>query len=213
MKYAAVWLSVLCVVVFVLQAVFGTELFLLINQLKWSEPWRLLLSVFAHSDSAHLLSNLFALMLFGLVLEGMVGAGKVFWLFIVSGVLVNVLSPYPSSLGASGAIYAIIGALAVLRPFMVIYVQWLPMPMVLAAFVYLLQDIFGVFYPSGVGNLAHISGLFIGFSAGFFWRRRFGDAFHFSRKSRKSRVIEQRLDKWERRYMGGKGIGKSVDSK
>lgn len=203
MRYAAVWLSVLCVAVFSLQAVFGTEPFLLISQLKWSEPWRLLLSVFAHSDSAHLLSNLFALLLFGLVLEGRLGSLRVFSLFLGSGVLVNVLSPYPSSLGASGAIYAVIGALALLRPGMVIYLNFVPLPMILTAFVYLLQDIFGVFYPSGVGNLAHISGLLIGFVAGLVWRKRFGDRISFH-KAGKNKSVERRLDDWERRYMTGR---------
>ncbi len=198
MRFVALWLSGIIVAVFLLQALFGTEPFLLVNSLKWSEPWRLLTSIFAHGSPAHLLSNLFALLLFGLILEGRLGPRRVFWLFIVSGIAINVFSPYPRSLGASGAIYAIMGALAVLRPSMVVWVQWIPMPMIVAAFLWLLQDIFGVFYSSTVANAAHISGLFIGAGAGLSLRKKFGDKFSF-KKSSKDPVLERRLDDWERR--------------
>ncbi len=199
MRFVALWLSGACIFVFILQAVFGTDPFLLVNSLKWSEPWRLLTSIFAHAGPAHLLSNLFALSLFGLILEGRVGPKRVLWLFLLSGIVVNIFSPYASSLGASGAIYAIIGALAVLRPGMIVWVQWIPMPMVIAGLLWLLQDVFGVFYPGGIASLAHISGLFIGAGIGFSWRRKFGDRISFGKASEKDPVLEGQLDDWERR--------------
>ncbi len=199
MRFAALWLSGTCIAVFILQAIFGTEPFLLVNSLKWSEPWRLLTSIFAHGSPAHLLSNIFALSLFGLILEGRIGSRKFLWFFMLSGVVVNVFSPYGRSLGASGAIYAVIGALAVLRPAMVVWVQWIPMPMIFAGLVWLLQDVFGLFYPSGVANAAHISGLFLGAGAGLAWRKRFGDKISFGEKSAKDPVLERQLDDWERR--------------
>lgn len=198
MRFAALWLSGIIVAVFLLQALLGTEPFLLVNSLKWSEPWRLLTSVFAHGDMAHILSNLFALSLFGLLLEARIGSRIFLWFFILSGIVINIFSPYEVSLGASGAIYAVIGALAVLRPGMVVWVQWIPMPMIVAALVWLLQDIFGVFYPSNIANAAHISGLFLGVGAGLSWRKKFGDKFSF-RKSAKDPVLEAQLDDWERR--------------
>ncbi len=199
MRFAALWLSVICIAVFVLQAILGTEHFLLVNSLKWSEPWRLLTSIFAHSSPAHLLSNIFALSLFGLILEGRIGSRMFLWFFIISGIVVNIFSLYERSLGASGAIYAVIGALAVLRPAMVVWVQWLPMPMVVAALMWLFQDILGVFYPSGVANAAHISGLFLGAGAGVAWRKKFGDRISFGKKSTKDPILERQLDDWERR--------------
>src|SRR3989344_8772218 len=111
MRFAALWLSSIIVAVYALQQLFTTEPFLLVNSLKWSEPWRLLTAVFAHGSAAHLLSNIFALSLFGLILEGRIGAKRVLWLFLASGIFLNMASPYESSLGASGAIFAIMGAL------------------------------------------------------------------------------------------------------
>ncbi len=201
MRFAALWLSGIIIAVFILQAIFGTEPFILVNLLKWSEPWRLLTSIFAHSSPAHLLSNIFALSLFGLILEGRIGSRRFLWFFLLSGVVVSIFSPYERSLGASGAIYAIIGALAVLRPAMVVWVQWIPMPMIVAGLVWLLQDVFGLFYPSGVANAAHLSGLFLGAGAGVAWRKSFGDKVSFWKKSVKDPVLERQLDNWERRNM------------
>ncbi len=199
MRFAALWLSGICIAVFILQEIFGTEPFLLVNSLKWSEPWRLLASIFAHGSPAHLLSNIFALSLFGLILEGRIGSRMFLWFFLLSGVIINIFSPYERSLGASGAIYAVIGALVILRPAMVVWVQWLPMPMVVAGLVWLLQDVFGLFYPSGVANAAHISGLFLGAGAGVAWRKTFGDKISFGKKSVKDPVLERQLDDWERK--------------
>jgi len=186
--------------VFALQQIFSTEPFLLINDMKWLEPWRMLTAIFAHSNPAHLLSNLFALALFGSILEGRIGPRRVLQLFIISGVIINVFSPYERSLGASGAIYAILGALVVLRPTMVVYTHFIPMPMVVAGIVWLLQDIFGVIVPTGnVANLAHISGLFIGVAIGFVWSNQFGDK-PDSSKSEKDPELERQLDEYERQH-------------
>ncbi len=201
MKYAALWLSGIIVAVFILQMIFGTELFLLIKAVAWQEPWRFVTAIFAHANAAHLLSNLVALALFGLILEGRIGAKRVLFLFMAAGIMVNVISPYERSLGASGAIYAILGALTVLRPGMTVWVSWMPMPMFIAGIFWLLQDVFGVFYPTGVGNIAHISGLFIGIAAGFYWRKKFGDKVTFPRKSRKDPELERQLDEWEKSNM------------
>src|SRR3989338_7352609 len=145
MRYVAAWLSAVIFAVFILQLLYSSEHFVLIDELKFSEPWRLLTSIFAHGSVPHLLNNLFALLLFGLILEGRIGAKRTLQLFLFAGVVVNLFSPYPRSLGASGAIFGILGALIALRPGMVVYVSYIPMPMFVAGIILLLQDLFGVF--------------------------------------------------------------------
>jgi uncharacterized protein len=202
LKYSAFWLSLACVIVFVLQQIFGTNFFVLEKSLMWAQPWRILTSIFAHANIVHLFSNVFGLMLFGLILEGRIGAKKVLWLFLISGIIINTFTIYPSSLGASGAIYAIIGALAVLRPMMVIWVSFLPMPMALAALFWLAQDIIRTIIPSNIGSIAHISGLALGIIAGIYWRAKgYGDDIKIQRKKRDPE-LEKQLDQWERENMG-----------
>ncbi len=181
---------------FVLQVIFGTDLFVLDRSLMWSEPWRIVTSIFAHGGIAHLLLNSFALFLFGLILEQRIGSKRVIILFLVSGVLINLITPYPLSLGASGAIYALIGALALLRPTMMMWGFGVPMPMILVAVLYLIQDIIGAFAPaSTVGNLAHISGLIMGVAVGIYWRKKHGDT---SPEDHPDALLEKELDGWER---------------
>ena len=205
MLFVALWLCAACVAMFFAQMAYGTEPFLLINELKWAEPWRMITSIFAHADIMHLFSNLLALGFFGLFLEGRIGSKKLFLLFMASGIIVSVLSTYDRSLGASGAVYAVLGCLALLRPWMVIYVYFIPMPMVVALVLWFLQDVFGLFYPSNVANLSHIFGLVMGVAAGFYWKKQYGD----KPKAREDRglseieemELNQKLDEWEDQYM------------
>jgi uncharacterized protein len=197
-KYAAVWLSAACLLVFILQQFLGSGFFVLEKSLMWSQPWRIITSLFAHADIAHLFSNVFGLLLFGLLLEGRIGPKKVLLIFLGSGIIANIFTVYPSSLGASGAIYAVIGTLAVLRPQMVIWVSYIPMPMALAALFWLAQDVIRTLIPSNIGSIAHISGLGLGILAGFYLRSRgFGDK--SVREIKKTDpALERELDQWER---------------
>ena len=201
MRYVALWLAGIVVAVYFMQWQFSTDHFVLVKSLKFSEPWRLLASVFAHGSPVHLLNNLFALVLFGLMLEGRVGHKRVLVLFLVVGLLVNVFSPYDRSLGASGAVYGIMGALVALRPKMTFYVSYFPMPMAVAALLWIGQDVLGLFYPSQVAHVAHLSGLFMGLAIGILWRREFGDPLFAKSEPKKDPLLEKQLDEWEDRYM------------
>lgn len=202
MRYVALWLAGLCILMFVGQQFFGTDAVILDQDVKWTQPWRLVTSIFAHSGMAHLLANLFALVLFGLILEGRIGPKRVLWLFIISGIVINLVTPYQRSLGASGAIFGILGALMVLRPFMIIWMNMLPVPMVIAGVFWFLQDFFGLFIPSNVGHLAHLGGLFIGIGVGFYWRKKgFGDKKKKQEPNHHHPQLEREIDAWEDRYM------------
>ena len=153
-----------------------TELFLL-NELSFSQPWRFVTAIFLHGDFGHLLYNMFALLLFGGMLERLIGGRRFLLVFFATGIIANFVSVffYPSSLGASGAIFGIIGSLIVVRPTLVVFAFGLPMPMFIAGILWATGDIIGLFVPSNVGNIAHLSGLAIGLLFGAFyrdWRRR-----------------------------------------
>ncbi len=199
MRFVPLWISAVLVAVFVLQSFFGSELFILDKSLVAAEPWRVVTPIFAHGSIAHLLSNLFALGLFGLILEGRIGPRKLLLLFLSTGIIVNIFSPYDTSLGASGAIFGILGALVVLRPLMVVWIDFIPMPMIVAGLIWLLSDILGIFIPDNIGHIAHIFGLAIGLFFGFLWRSQgFGDEFSWKKKKRKDINIEHIVDNFEK---------------
>ena len=201
MRFVALWLAGICILMFVLQQFIGVDAVILDRSLMLKQPWTIITSIFAHGSIGHLLANMFALGLFGLILEGRIGPKRVLWLFLISGVVINLVTPYQRSLGASGAIFAILGALIMLRPFMTIWMNMIPMPMFLAGIFWLLQDIFGLFIPSNVGHLAHLGGIVIGIGVGIYWRKRFADKPKKRRPLERNPRLEREIDAWEARYM------------
>ena len=143
------------------------------------KPWTFITSIFLHADFIHLLFNLFALFFFGIYLERIIGNGSFASLFIVSGIVGNVgylltsLNPYIPAIGASGAIYGIIGTLAVIAPSLLVYIYgFIPVPMALAAAIWVLIDIAGLFMPTGVAHGAHLGGMVVGLIYGAYLRAR-----------------------------------------
>ena len=173
-KFYALKFCLLCIIVFILQQISGfTELFVLNNKALYNyEYWRFLTSIFLHGSTIHLLYNLFALALFGSILEKFIGGKKFLLVFFLSGIFANIIAInfYDSSLGASGAIYGILGALTILRPLMVVWAFGLPMPMFIAAILWTIGAVLGIFMPSNIGHIAHLSGIFIGVLFGIILR-------------------------------------------
>jgi len=204
-KYFSIWLALICIVLFILQTVIpGLTDSLILNKSALSgEVWRFLTSIFLHGSFSHLLLNMFALILFGLILESLIGSKRFLLVFLVSGVVANIVSVffYPASLGASGAIFGILGALTIIKPLMGVFVYGLPMPMFVAAIVWILIDLYGVINPSDVGNIAHISGIVIGFLFGFYFRlRHFKKAMIRADYSRIS-IPEHEMRSWEEKWI------------
>ncbi len=200
MRYSALLLVAICTVVFALQiSISGfTDSFDLNSSLVLKEPWRLFTSIFLHGSLEHLIFNMFALALFGFILENTIDTRKFLILFFVGGLVASIGSAifYPLSLGASGAISAVIGTLAVIRWRMVVWTLWVPMPMFLAAIVWTVIDIVGFFYPSGVANAAHIAGLGFGLVFAYFVREYMDK----SKKNKEKTLKDKEIDEWEDFY-------------
>lgn len=198
-KFYALWLSAICILFFVLQLFIPTFTnALLLNEQSWTQPWRFLTSIFLHGDIAHLLYNIFALALFGSILEKLIGGRKFLIVFFATGILANLFSInfYPSSLGASGAIFGVIGALIIVRPLMTVWAFGLPMPIFIAGILWVTGDVIGIFVPSNVGNIAHLSGIFFGLIFGLFYRNWKPKPTHY-----KITLNENMIRDWEDNYL------------
>ena len=93
---------------------FGAKVNQLIQQGQW---WRLLTPIFLHGSLLHLLTNSVSLVWFGSGIERLYGARKYLLIYFISGVAGNIASylhtrgvPAGMSLGASGAIFGLVGA-------------------------------------------------------------------------------------------------------
>lgn len=198
--------AVIVVVFFGVQGILGIDL-------AWNvgsfEP-NFFFSMIAHGSVGHLLGNLFALGLFGLLLEGTIGTRRYLWILLAAGVVANlsgVFAGYNRVLGISGVVYGIFGALAVLRPKMMVWAGGVPVPMIVAALGWTFIDLVGVFAgPTGTAHLAHIAGAVAGVVAGFLLKKKIPEPPEGSRKKlrrsrEETRRIDKALDTWEDRYM------------
>ncbi len=128
------------------------------------EWWRLVSSVFLHGGALHLLLNCFGLLLAAMFVEPMFGRFRLFLIFFVSGVAGSIASIWwyenTVSVGASGAIFGLFGAvlsLAVLRVLEMRTLAWL--------WVYPgVSLLFGL--TGGIDNAAHLGGLAAGILIG-----------------------------------------------
>ncbi|KQX05149.1 hypothetical protein ASC59_13130 [Leifsonia sp. Root1293] len=86
------------------------------------EPWRMLTTVFVHSTGfiLHVALNMYTLWIFGQLLESLLGRGRFLALYLISGLAGSVAviwlaSPLTAVVGASGAIFGLMGAFLVIQ--------------------------------------------------------------------------------------------------
>lgn len=139
--------------------------------------WSFATYMFAHGSLMHLLSNMLGLFFFGLMVERALGSKEFLCLYFVCGVASGALSflyflakhqYFVFLLGASGALYSVLFAYAVIYPRANVYILGLiPIPSPLLVIIYAAIEIFSQF--GGVmSNVAHYTHLF-GFLAAFLY--------------------------------------------
>jgi len=204
MKYnywSAIWIGLFIIIIFIFQAIISnfTDILILDNSLILTRPWTIITAIFLHADTVHLLYNLFGLILFGSILESIIGTKRFLKLFIIAGIAASIVSIpfYARVLGASGAIFGIIGMLAILRPRLVVWLYGMPTPMIIALFIWAAVDIFGIFFPSGTANLAHLGGLAVGITLGFLNYNKFKEN---RRKKEHVHIDEDKVKEWEKSF-------------
>ena len=150
---------------------------------------RLLTHGFIHADWSHLLFNMITLYFFGrqieVVMSKLIGPMG-FVLFYLSAIVIAILPTYlrhrhdPTyrSLGASGAVSAVLFAFILLQPWSLIFVFFLPMPAILYAVMYIGYSIYmDKRGGDNINHSAHISGAIYGVLFMLLMEPRFGGAF------------------------------------
>ena len=122
------------------------------------EIWRLITPIFLHADLMHLISNMFALLIFGATIETNLKILKLQYLvtYLISGIIGNIFSLFllpidAISLGASGAIYGLLGIILLI-------VATEDQYLLTFVLIYALYFVAASFMP-GVNIWAHITGL------------------------------------------------------
>jgi len=130
--------------------------------------WRLVTYGLIHADGMHLLFNMMTLFFFGRIMEPQVNQSLGafgFVLFYVGGLVISILPTYLKnrhnsnyrSLGASGAVSAVMFAFILYSPWARIYVYFLPVPAIIYAVLYVIYSVY--MDRQGRGNINHIAHL------------------------------------------------------
>ena len=140
-----------------------------------SRPWTLVTSMFLHLGVWHLLTNMLALFFFGRYLSRLVGTRRFLVVYFLGGICAGIFhllfaSPYTIAIGASGAIFALGGTLAIMRPNLKVIIFPIPIPMPLWAAI--IGGFLVLSLVPGVAWQAHLGGLLFGLLSGFILRRR-----------------------------------------
>jgi membrane associated rhomboid family serine protease len=116
-----------------------TNELVMFGPLAESEPWRLLTSAFTHQQFFHIASNLFMLYQLGPELERLLGRLRFTILYVVSALggslVVWLLDPNAATLGASGAVLGLVGALLVISRSMGRDITWIIVYVAITAYI------------------------------------------------------------------------------
>lgn len=150
----------------------------------------LLTSMFLHGGLMHLIGNMLFLWVFADNIEATVGSGRFAAFYLLGGLAAHLLHIFlnPESaiptVGASGAISAVMGAYLVMFPRSQVKVLFLIFPFRISAFIFLglwiiqqwMDGIASLQVTTaesvGVAYWAHIGGFAFGLAAGFYFRRK-----------------------------------------
>ena len=171
------FLIVMNLILFIVTAIRPDVLLLLglAPALFLQRPWTIVTAMFVHAGIGHILGNMITLYFFGGYLIRLVGERNFWIIYLCGGLLGNILfmllaPPFSIAVGASGAIFAVGGALSVIRPKSKVFIIPIPVPIPLWGAV-----IGGFLILSFLPNVAwqaHLGGLAFGLLMGYFFRRR-----------------------------------------
>jgi uncharacterized protein len=196
-------LIIINVIMFFLQIILGnnfTNLLMLNPNLILKNPlylFQIFTSMFMHGGFNHLFWNMYGLLMFGQLLENKIGWERFLLVYMTAGIFAGfghiVLSMFlfgsaPPALGASGAIMGMLGTLIILMPDLrLLFFFFIPTNLRTAGIIWILMDLFGVFIPNGVGNIAHLVGIATGLIFGLYlkqnyrqFNKKFSKKFHIT---------------------------------
>jgi len=146
-----------------------------VNSITLSKsPWTIFTALFIHDGIFHILFNMLTLYYYGTYVVQLVGEIKFLIVYLIGGLIGNLLfillAPGSFAVGASGAIFALGGVLAVMRPKLKVVLFPIPLPMDL--WIAIILGFLLISFMGGIAWQAHLGGLVTGLAAGYILRMR-----------------------------------------
>lgn len=139
------------------------------------KPWTIITHMFVHASFDHLLWNMLFLFFFGTELERRIGEGKFLGIYILSGLVAaagQMLVSGGTLVGASGALYGVLGCLAIIAPEIRVFLFFIiPMSIRWAVVLFAVIDFLMSGTADNIAHVAHLSGLALGLIIGYTMKR------------------------------------------
>jgi hypothetical protein len=169
----------ICVLVFLISQVatgFVINYLSLIPAILFERPWTIVTYMFVHLTFDHLFWNMLFLFFFGPALEQRIGEKTFLGVYLLSGVVAAIgqililsgMDSFIPMVGASGALYGVLGCLAIIAPeIRVLLFFFIPLSIRWAVVVFALVDFLSLGSMDNIAHMAHIAGLFVGLAFGY----------------------------------------------
>lgn len=138
--------------------------------------WTIITSMFVHGGFGHIIANMLTLYFFGRYLSQLVGNGRLLLVYFGGGILGGIVvillaSPYSITIGASGAVFALGGALTILVPRLKVFIIPIPVPIPIWVAVIGGFLVISLLFSSFISWQAHLGGLIFGLIMAYFFKR------------------------------------------
>jgi len=148
--------------------------------------WTFITSMFMHGGFFHLFANMLSLMFIGNFVERLLGKKRFFYFYLLSGIFAGiffVLSGFLFSsdfnayaVGASGALFGLVGLLMIITPNLPVYIMFIPIPVKMkyaAPGMLILLWLISLLGNIPIGNTAHLGGFVAGLIYGFYLKKKY----------------------------------------
>ncbi len=148
--------------------------------------WTFLTSMFMHAGFFHIFANMLSLLFVGSFVERILGKKRYLAFYLLAGLFAGIFFVLASlvlpsdfntyAVGASGAIFGLIGLLMVLTPNLPVYIMFIPIPVKMkyaAPAMLIVLWFISILGNVPVGNTAHLGGFIIGLIYGLYLRKRY----------------------------------------
>lgn len=184
-------INVLCYILFSVLIYANTNLLDYIalkpsNIVQGKYLWTFLTSMFMHGGFFHLFANMFSLLFIGNLAEKILGKKRFLLFYLLAGLFAGIAFVASSFLlpsdfntyavGASGALFGLIGLLMVVTPNLPVSIMFIPIPIKMkfaAPIILALLWLISVLGNVSIGNTAHFGGFIAGLIYGLYLKNRY----------------------------------------
>jgi len=148
--------------------------------------WTFLTSMFMHGGFFHIFANMLSLFFIGSLVEKILGKKRYVWFYLLSGLFAGLFfvlfslissSDFNSyAVGASGALFALVGFLVVITPNLPVFIMFIPIPIKMkyaGPGILVVLWLISIGANVGIGNTAHLGGLIAGLGYGIYLRNKY----------------------------------------